>query len=441
MDRKKLIYVFAPHPDDETLACGGTIATKAAQGRTIKVVVLTDGKGSHRSYDNPLLHTLAARREQESRAALALLGVRNGDITFLRHADRGLEASRQQAYDAILTLLIPDRERIEEVYFPHTYDSHPDHITTYEIVSEALDVLQYKGSRFMYMVWGETGDLFFSKRVVRDIAPVLELKKKAIQLYTSQIECIVPEQKEPNLTPSFLQALQKSTEVFFVYRNHLTAYHPLPSSQLFRPRDAHAERFTRIYQAAKWQKKETVSGVGSKVRYTRKIREVLQGIIDGHDGGNPLVITDLGCGDCNWMKEVNLRDSLYIGMDVVAGIICTNLVNYANTGMNFQLANIVEMDLPRSDYIICKDIFTHLPFADIHRVIDHIIASDSNYLLAYSDVETAANTDCKLGDWRRLNLTRPPFHFPEPEAWHREYLYKNSFAVWKISDLPAGPYS
>src|SRR3984893_10953906 len=41
------IVVVAPHPDDETLGCGGLIALASQLGRNIQVVVISDGVGSH----------------------------------------------------------------------------------------------------------------------------------------------------------------------------------------------------------------------------------------------------------------------------------------------------------------------------------------------------------------------------------------------------------
>ena len=41
------LVVIAPHPDDESLACGGLIAEAHAEGRPVRVVIVSDGTGSH----------------------------------------------------------------------------------------------------------------------------------------------------------------------------------------------------------------------------------------------------------------------------------------------------------------------------------------------------------------------------------------------------------
>src|SRR5580704_16937481 len=43
------LLVLAPHPDDESLGCGGLIADCQARGQPVYVLILTDGAGSHRN--------------------------------------------------------------------------------------------------------------------------------------------------------------------------------------------------------------------------------------------------------------------------------------------------------------------------------------------------------------------------------------------------------
>jgi len=82
------LVVIAPHPDDESLACGGLIARACSEGRPVRVVVVSDGTGSHprsRVYPRMRLRTL---REEEARRAVCALGLAPRHLTFLRLPDR-----------------------------------------------------------------------------------------------------------------------------------------------------------------------------------------------------------------------------------------------------------------------------------------------------------------------------------------------------------------
>jgi LmbE family N-acetylglucosaminyl deacetylase len=93
--------VIAPHPDDETLCCAGLIQRTARAGGRASVVWLTSGDASLLGLvligKSPFasaakLRDLAARRMQEARTAVALLGVPREGQLFLGYPDRGLAA-------------------------------------------------------------------------------------------------------------------------------------------------------------------------------------------------------------------------------------------------------------------------------------------------------------------------------------------------------------
>src|SRR5688500_7275309 len=73
--------VIAPHPDDETLGCGATILRKVAAGTKVTVLVVTDGRHSHRSPSLPP-ERLAALREVEMAEAVARLGLAPADLRW-----------------------------------------------------------------------------------------------------------------------------------------------------------------------------------------------------------------------------------------------------------------------------------------------------------------------------------------------------------------------
>src|SRR6187399_449496 len=96
-DRQQEVLVLAPHPDDETFGCGGTIRMLADRGVAVDVAFLTRGEhgleGGNRS---PREHReLAEAREREATSACAVLGTR--DVTFLGGSDTRLSEEPELA--------------------------------------------------------------------------------------------------------------------------------------------------------------------------------------------------------------------------------------------------------------------------------------------------------------------------------------------------------
>jgi LmbE family N-acetylglucosaminyl deacetylase len=93
------VLVVAPHPDDESLCCGGLIHTARSIGAHVAIVWITNGDGF--KWDaivvekkiRPRAGTyleLARQRQAEARSAGGLLGVESGSLTFLGYPDRGV---------------------------------------------------------------------------------------------------------------------------------------------------------------------------------------------------------------------------------------------------------------------------------------------------------------------------------------------------------------
>ena len=79
------VLVLAPHPDDETIGCGGSAALYAQAGIPVRALVMTDG--SLWGAPPPGMGVVEAR-EAETRAAAQVLGC--AEPLFARHPDRHL---------------------------------------------------------------------------------------------------------------------------------------------------------------------------------------------------------------------------------------------------------------------------------------------------------------------------------------------------------------
>jgi LmbE family N-acetylglucosaminyl deacetylase len=76
------VVVVAPHPDDESIACGGLIGLLARRSVVVNIIVDTDGCGSHpNSFDYPPAR-LAKLRAEETLSALSHLELKSAACGF-----------------------------------------------------------------------------------------------------------------------------------------------------------------------------------------------------------------------------------------------------------------------------------------------------------------------------------------------------------------------
>lgn len=200
------------------------------------------------------------------------------------------------------------------------------------------------------------------------------------------------------------------------------------------------ELFTKYYKENSWNGKESVSGPGSDYEQTKYLIPELQAMLELF---NIKSMLDVPCGDFNWMKRVDLTGIKYIGGDIVNEIINKNISNYRKKNINFDVINIVTDELPKSDLVMVRDCFVHLPTKDIFSALDNIKSSGSKYLLTthFTWRSVRNNTDIPVGSWRRLNFQQDPFNFGMPEYTIVEGNIQSNdrdktMSLWKISDIP-----
>ncbi len=99
------VVVLAPHPDDESLGCGGLLAAAASCGRAAAVIFISDGGASHRNSRRYPPRLLRSLREEEALAALAALGRAPGAAHFLRLEDAAVPFSGA-AFDSVMCSIL-----------------------------------------------------------------------------------------------------------------------------------------------------------------------------------------------------------------------------------------------------------------------------------------------------------------------------------------------
>lgn len=234
--------VVAPHPDDETLGCGGAIALLRALGYPVHVLVVSDGTLSHpRSLKYPAPR-LRALREAETLQALSTLGVAETEVTFLRLPDGSIPTSASPGMRAAVmrcrTYL--ETRLPETIFLPWRFDPHPDHRATWKLIRTALlylasenPLLKRVGGSLQsssrlsprvieYPIWDwdpeQQGDFSHMEHIVSwrlDIQTVLESKLTAIAAYRSQTTNLIDDDPEGfQLTPEMLANFARPWEVY-----------------------------------------------------------------------------------------------------------------------------------------------------------------------------------------------------------------------------------
>lgn len=145
--------VVAPHPDDESLGCGGFIAESCAHGRPPVVVVMTDGTASHPSSASYPADRLRELREGETGTALSILGLSSERLHFMRLRDSAMPLRGRPYALAVAKLRrIILSYRCKTIFAPWLHDPHCDHETTQLMVRAAAKSLGLP--IYSYPVWG-----------------------------------------------------------------------------------------------------------------------------------------------------------------------------------------------------------------------------------------------------------------------------------------------
>ncbi len=132
------VLVATAHPDDETLATGGTLAWLAHRRQRVTIVCATRGELGWIA--DPLLATrdsLPALREQELRRAAQVLGV--ADVCLLDYRDGTLPSVEPSELAGAFTAAIRRiRPQLVFTWGPDGGYGHPDHIAVSRAVTAAF---------------------------------------------------------------------------------------------------------------------------------------------------------------------------------------------------------------------------------------------------------------------------------------------------------------
>lgn len=178
------VCVFAPHPDDEVLGCGGLLQHLAANGNPILLVHVTNGTQSHPNSITYSPQKLNDIRPQESLAALAALGIAHQVTSIsLELTDGNVFAEQTELYEKLAAIVRAD----DILVTPFMHDGHPDHEATGQVVSAFATT--HRLDCYQVLIWAWHWAKPADSRIPWQHACRIDLNTEQLARKTQAIEC------------------------------------------------------------------------------------------------------------------------------------------------------------------------------------------------------------------------------------------------------------
>jgi LmbE family N-acetylglucosaminyl deacetylase len=207
--------IVSPHPDDETLGCGGLIARLIAAGVQVTVVAATDGEHAYPEGETQQsARALADVRQREQEEALRTLGVRAENIVRLRLCDSGLAANAAALTEGLRKAVEGAGANVH-VVAPWHGDFHPDHEAC---ALAAASVARQSGARltsYIFWTWHRGGpEMLRNSNACRMALTPEERETKwdALNFHASQL---FQQDGHPILPNDLLWPARQACEVYF----------------------------------------------------------------------------------------------------------------------------------------------------------------------------------------------------------------------------------
>ena len=181
------ILVFAPHPDDEILGVGGTIARNIKEGNEVYICIVTKALP-------PLFNDkeFCRRNEGDAKECHKFLGIKK--TFFLDFPAADLESVKRFNLNGRILDIVREVQP-DEVYIPHIGDMQKDHQIVVDACMVALRPKYFPQIKriLAYETLSETEwnlpnvSNAFIPNVFIDISDTLGIKKKALSFYSLQV--------------------------------------------------------------------------------------------------------------------------------------------------------------------------------------------------------------------------------------------------------------
>lgn len=215
------VCIFAPHPDDEVLGCGGLLQQLAANGNPIVLIHVTNGTQSHPNSQIYSQESLDTIRPQESVKALEVLGVANQVTTMaLNLADGNVFAQQDQFHQELSAIIQPE----DILITTFINDGHPDHEATGQVVASFAKQQHLACYQVLIWAWhwakpGDSRIPWHCAMRVNLTTEQLQRKLQAITCFKSQITADDSTGSPPILSAKAIARISQPWEVY-LYESH-----------------------------------------------------------------------------------------------------------------------------------------------------------------------------------------------------------------------------
>ncbi|MCX2574139.1 bifunctional PIG-L family deacetylase/class I SAM-dependent methyltransferase [Pedobacter sandarakinus] len=230
--------VLIPHPDDESLACAGLVATLRERGIQFRFILTTDGSRSHPNSVKYPAEKLAQLRKKELEEALTLMGMSPSLLTCYQCTDASMPARGDSGFSELVAKLAADLGNFKPdlILVPYELDPHCDHRATWQLLMAALE----KGpiSRptiWEYPIWlyanAESSDvpkLKPGELRYLDVSSFNDLKRSCIAAHQSQVSRLIDDDPSGFMLHEDMIANFTSGREYFMERAKINPSASLP---------------------------------------------------------------------------------------------------------------------------------------------------------------------------------------------------------------------
>lgn len=220
--------VIAPHPDDESLGCGGTIALLKNEGKEVHLIFVSDGSMSHPLSKKYNTDKLILLREAEALSAAKILGIPAIHCSFMRLQDGAVPTFGEIGFkDAVIKMTVLLKKiKPKTIFLPWKNDPHSDHQASWQIANSSIKKACTGTQLLHYLIWfWERGVLDYQlkdgvKWCKIDVSSVINLKRSAIAAHISQVSRLIDDDATGFiLSPEVLAHFEGPFELFAILKN------------------------------------------------------------------------------------------------------------------------------------------------------------------------------------------------------------------------------